>query len=188
VSVGAGGPGYFITTERRPPHHLYSRLPEAIAERPEATPPPRAGWAFDPEPPEGGLEIGGRVRVLMSHIAATSWEYDPAAGVFRRFQNDLPHQVTGPERIGAANVVLLDIEVRERDSHNAPVYRLEGEGDALLLRDGRAYEIGWAKAGTAEQLELLDGVRPATLAPGPTWVMLTYDGTIDDVLEDLEQR
>jgi hypothetical protein len=188
VSVGAGGPGYFTTTARRPPHHLYSRLREAIAERPEATPPPRAGWAFDPEPPEGGIDIEGRVRVVMSHIAATSWEYDPEVGVFRRFQNDLPHEVTGPERIGAANVVLLDIEVRERDSHNAPVYRLEGEGDALLLRDGRAYEIAWAKAGTTEQLELLDGIRSATLAPGPTWVMLTYDGTVDDVIEELEQR
>jgi hypothetical protein len=188
VSVGAGGPGYFTTTERRPPHHLYSRLPEAMAERPEATPPPRVGWAFDPEPPEGGIDIEGRVRVLMSHIAATSWEHDPEAGVFRRYQNDLPHQVTGPERIGAANVLVLDIDVRERDSHGAPVYLLEGEGDALLLRDGRAYELTWAKAGTTERLELLDGVRSATLAPGPTWVMLTYDGTVEDVIEELEQR
>jgi hypothetical protein len=188
VSVGAGGPGYFITHERRPPHHLYSRLREAIAERPEATPPPRVAWNVDPEPPDGGIGIEQPVRVLMSPIAATTWEYDVEAAVFRRYQNDRPHQVTGPGRIGAANVVLLDIEVAERDSHGAPVYSLEGEGEALLLRDGHAHAIGWAKAGTAEQLELTDGVRPATLAPGPTWVMLTYDGTVDAVLADLEGR
>jgi hypothetical protein len=188
VSVGAGGPGYFITHERRPPHHLYSRLREAIAERPEATPPPRAAWEVDPEPPGGGIPVAEPVRVLMSPIAAATWEYDPDAGLFRRYQNDRPHQVTGPGRIGAANVVLLGVEVAERDSHGAPVYSLEGEGEALLLRDGHAHEIGWAKAGTTEQLELTDGVRPATLAPGPTWVMLTYDGTVDAVLADLEER
>jgi hypothetical protein len=185
VSVGAGGPGYFTRPERRAPHHLYSRLPEAIAERPEAGSPRPVAWDIDEEPPPGGVTVDGRVRVLMSPIAATSWEYDADHGLFRRFQNDLPHRVTGPDRIGAANVVLLDIEVPERDSHDAPVYDLDGGGEALLLRDGRAYEIGWAKSGTAGQLELRDGVRPATLAPGPTWVVLTYDGTLDDVVDDL---
>ena len=180
TTVGAGGPGYFIVDHRNPPHHLYSRPHEALAERDASAPDP-SPWRFDEEPPDGGRAIEEPVRVLMSHIAATTWDYDEEAGVFRRLQNDRPHEVTGEGRIGAANVVLLDVPVPERDSHNAPVYDLEGEGDALLLREGRAYDVRWTKGGEREPLDLRAGDDEAVLAPGPTWVMLTYDGTIDDL-------
>jgi hypothetical protein len=189
VTVGAGGPGYFTDTPRRQaPHHLYTRLAEAIAERPEAEPVPPSPWRFEAEPPPGGHRVEDGLRIVMSPIAATGWEYDEDAEVFRRLQNDRPHEVTGAGRIGAANVVLLDVAVPERDSHGAPVYDLDGDGAALLLRDGTAYEIAWAKDGDAGPLELVDGDHRAALRPGPTWVMLTYDGTIEAVLDDLSER
>jgi hypothetical protein len=189
VTVGAGGPGYFTDTPRRQaPHHLYTRLAEAIAERPEAEPVPPSPWRFEAEPPQDGHPVEDGLRIVMSPIAATGWEYDEDAGVFRRLQNDRPHEVTGAGRIGAANVVLLDVEVPERDSHGAPVYDLDGDGAALLLRDGAAYEIAWAKDGDAGPLELVDGDHRAALRPGPTWVMLTYDGTIEAVLDDLTEQ
>lgn len=181
VSVGAGGPGYFTDPARNAPHHLYIRLDEALVER-EAPPPLRKPWTFDERPPEGGSELPERLRILMSPIAATSWEWDEQAGLFRRFQNDRPHEVTGPDRIGAANVVVLDVPVDGRDSAGAPVYVLDGAGPAWLLRDGRVHRIAWSKAGDRGQLRLVDDEDEANLAPGPTWVVLTYDG----VLESLE--
>lgn len=182
TTVGAGGPGYFTQDHRSAPHHLYSRLPEAVAER-QAPAPPAPPWRFDQEPPPGGHRLTEPLRVLMSPIAATTWDYDEAAGVFRRLQNDRPHEVTGPDRIGASNVVLLDIEVTGRDSAGAPVYRMEDEGDALLLRDGRLYDIRWEKPDVRSHLRLVDGTHDARLRPGSTWVLLTYDGRVDELRE-----
>ena len=184
TSVGAGGPGYFTQDHRNAPHHLYSRLPEAVAER--DAPAPRAKpWRFSQDPPAGGQQLTEPLRVLMSSIAATTWEYDEDAGVFRRFQNDRPHEVTGPDRIGASNVLILDVPVTGRDSAGAPVYRMEDGGAALLLRDGRLYEIGWEKPDVDAHLRLVDGTDDARLRPGSTWVLLTYDGRVDELLEQV---
>ncbi len=184
TSVGAGGPGYFTQAHRNAPHHLYSRLPEAVAER-DAPAPPAKPWSFSQDPPAGGHRLTEPLRVLMSSIAATTWEYDEDAGVFRRLQNDRPHEVTGPERIGASNVVILDVTVTSRDSAGAPVYRMEDQGDALLLRDGRLYEIGWEKPDVRAHLRLVDATHDARLRPGSTWVLLTYDGRVDELLEQV---
>lgn len=182
TSVGAGGPGYFTRDHRNAPHHLYSRLPEAVAER-EAEPPPPLPWRFDEEPPAGGRTLEEPLRILMSPIAATTWDYDEQAGVFRRLQNDRPHEVTGPGRIGASNVVVLDLPVHGRDSKGAPAYDLVGTGEALLLRDGRMYDIEWAKDGADDHLALGDGEHEARLRPGSTWIQLTYGGTVDELRE-----
>ena len=185
VSVGAGGPGYFTDPARNAPHHLYSRLDEALAER-DAPGPPAKPWRFDERPPSGGRALDGRLRVLMSSIAATSWEWDESARRSRRFQNDAPHLVTGPDRIGATNVVILDVPVTGRDSAGAPAYEIDGTGDAWLLRDGRVFQVGWTKDGDEGQLDLVEGVDEALLAPGPTWVLLTYDGVLDSLADQLE--
>lgn len=184
VTVGAGGPGYVLDPSRRPPHHLYSRLREAVAAR-EAPAPPAKPWRFATDRPRDGWGLDGPVRVLMSPVAATTWAYDPEAGVFRRRQNGRPHEVTGPGRIGAANVVLLDVPVHGRDSAGAPAYELSGAGDALLLRDGRAHRIGWSKVREDAHLRLEDREHRAVLRPGPTWILLTHDGVVADLAAQL---
>jgi hypothetical protein len=178
--VTEGGPGFYRDGSRRAPHNLYSRLPEAAASR-DAAPAAAAPWRFDAQPPEGGRAVTGRVSVPVSRSAIAGWDYDEDAGLFRRLQNGVPHTVTGDGAIGAANVVVLDVPVTGRDSHGAPVYVPQGSGDALLLRDGRAFDVGWSKASRDEQLDLVDGADEAMLAPGPTWVVLTYDGGLSRV-------
>jgi hypothetical protein len=66
--------------------------------------------------------------------------------------------------------------VTVQDAHAAPLYDLTGTRDATLLRDGRSYAVRWSKTGRDAPVELLDGPDPAVLKPGPTWVVLTYDG------------
>lgn len=178
--VTEGGPGFYRDGARPAPHNLYVRLPEAVAAR-EAAPAAPSPWDFRAEAPDGGRRVTGRVSIPVSRYATAGWEYDDQAGVFRRFQDGRPHTVTGERRIGAANVVALDVPVTGRDSHGAPVYALEGAGAALLLRDGRAYDIGWSKAGTHAALDLTDDRHPALLAPGPTWVVLTYGGALSRI-------
>ena len=178
--VTEGGPGFYRDSARSSPHNLYTRLPEA-AEARDADRAAPAPWTFGEEAPAGGQEITGLVSISVSRSATTGWEYDEDEEVFRRHQDGAPHQVTGDGVIGAANVVVLDVPVGGRDSHGAPQYDLDASGDALLLRDGRAYEVRWEKDGVTSPLEVVDGADEAVLAPGPTWVVLTYDGAITRV-------
>jgi hypothetical protein len=177
TTVTEGGPGFFRDGSRRAPHNLYLRAHQALAAR-EAPPAAPAPWTFDADGPAGGATVEGRVSVPVSRSATVGWEYDEEAGVFRRFQNGNYHAVTGDGAIGAANVVFLDVRVAGRDSHGAPLYDLTGSGAATLLRDGRSYDVRWSKAGRDAALELLDGDGPAVLAPGPTWIVLTYGGVL----------
>jgi hypothetical protein len=177
TTVTEGGPGFFRDSARRAPHNLYLRPQQTLQARqaPAAEPAP---WTFDDEPPAGGAAVGDRVSAPVSRSATVGWEYDEEAAVFRRYQNGTYHAVTGSGAIGAANVVFLDVRVAGRDTHGAPLYDLTGEGAAALLRDGRAYDVRWAKAGRDEPLEFLDGADTAALKPGPTWIVLTYGGVL----------
>jgi hypothetical protein len=177
TTVTEGGAGFFRDGARRAPHNLYVRAPETLAAR-DAEPAPDAGWAFAEEAPPGGRDAAGRVTASVSRSSSVGWEYDAGAGVYRRFQGGSAHRVTGEGVIGAANVVFLELGLDGRDSYGAPLYRFDGTGDALLLRDGQAYDVRWSKAGRDGAFELTVGDEPAVLKPGPTWIVLTYGGAL----------
>lgn len=174
------------------PHDLFVRVAEAraVAEESGAAAFAGLGWRFDEQPPDGetagagdgtgqdgddaaGSDDGGAgVEIPMSRSFTTSWTYDDQAGVYRRSQDGTPSEVTGEGRIGAANVVVLAVRHYVGDS-GFPETDVLGQGDALILRDGRRYAATWSKPTAAAPLELLtpDG-EPFPLAPGRTWIHL----------------
>lgn len=177
-AVTEGAPGFVRDGARKAPHNLYIRpgdLLEAAGQQPAVRPVP---WRFG-DLPSGGRPVEGRATVPMSSSYVTGWEYDPEHEVWRRYQDGTYHAVTGPDAIGAANVVILQVPTAGVDDKGGVVYRLEGEGEALLLRDGVALRIGWAKAGRGEEL-LLTG-EGAVLRPGPTWILLGTDQVLAKV-------
>lgn len=160
----------------------------ALLEKGAALPgaePARPVFTHDPEPPAGAVTCaadapacGEELTVRFSGAAVTGWTYDAGAGVYRRSQNGEPSVVTGPGRIGAANVVVLGMQVGTGgccDAAGTPftVTTVVGEGPAVVLRDGRRYDVTWRKTSPAAHLELLaDGDTPLPLAPGATWIHL----------------
>jgi hypothetical protein len=191
VLVTEGGPGFYRSAERRAPHDLYVRLPEAleaVAARGATPPADEAAWRFEDAPPPGAVDCppdaedcqppGDVVHVAMSSTYRTTFTYDREAGVYRRDQNGRPTVVTGTGRIGAANVVVLATEQYESgccDTAGNPYVetRATGAGPAVALRDGRWYEVRWRKTAAGAPLELLDGEgAPFPLRPGATWLLL----------------
>jgi hypothetical protein len=200
VLLTEGQAGFYRSAERRAPHDLYVRLPEAVAavaERGAMPPSPEAGWRFADDPPQGaetcpadaeGCEDpGGAVAVAMSSSFRTDFTYDAEAGVYRREQDGAPSEVTGEGRIGAANVVVLATEHYRGgccDTAGNPYIetRASGEGRAVLLRDGRWYEGRWSKADATSPLLLHDADgEPLQLKPGPTWVLLPSEDRVPSV-------
>jgi hypothetical protein len=174
-------------SSRRAPHNVYaageSLFGYAAERAPAATPLP---WAFSEEPPEGAIDCaepcdldpGKLVSVAMSRASTTRFEYESAAGVYRRFQNGEPHLVTGEGRIGADNVVVLGMRVGDGGCCDTAGGRytattIVGEGRGVVLRDGRRYEISWSKPSPGAHVSFFgaDG-RPFALKPGSTWLLL----------------
>ena len=184
-------PGFERDPSRRAPHNLYvspSGLWDAAGDLPPASEP----WPIDAldlvgadpaEPPEGGGEIDG-IDLRFSPYASAAWRWDGERWL--RDQQGGPHLDDAGEQFGAANVVVVRVgltPVGRTDAANQPVYDLDiiGEGEAVVLRDGRAYEAHWRKDGAGEQFrwETPDG-EPLPLGAGPTWVeFVPLDGTAD---------
>ena len=142
-------------------------------------------FARDATPPPGAVpcdaavpDCGTATTIRFSGAAVTGWTWDGDAGVYRRDQDGEPSRVTGAGRIGAANVVVLGMRVGEGgccDAAGTPFTEttILGDGAAVVLRDGRRYDVRWRKPSATSHLELLaaDG-SPFPLAPGATWIHL----------------
>jgi hypothetical protein len=171
-------PGFFRDAGRYAshpyaPHDLFVRPAEALAtvEAAGAQPLGDLGWVFEEEVQAGGAPVTD-VEVPMSRYYSTGWSYDAGAGVYRRSQEGLPFEVTGPGRIGASNVVVVAVR-HYVGASGYPETDVLGSGDGLVLRDGRRFEIRWEKATATAPLRLVGGDgQPFPLAPGPTWILL----------------
>jgi hypothetical protein len=179
ISEGTA-PGFFrdnagsYASDPVAPHNLFLRPEEAldaVVDR-GAEVLGDLGWTFDDDLPDGDDGPGTELEVAMSDSFTTGWTYDPDAERYRRSQNGRPSLVTGPGEIGAANVVVLDVRHYVGDS-GYPETDALGEGDALILRDGRRYLARWSKPAVADPLALRTADdEPFPLKPGPTWLLL----------------
>ncbi len=180
VPITEGAAGFFRddgTYASHPvaPHNLFLRPEPALDAVIEggAQPLGPLGWLFSDDPPTGP-DVGDAedLEVEMSTSFRTGWSYDESAGVYRRAQNGEDSEVTGPGRIGAANVVVLAVR-HYIGASGYPETDVLGEGEALVLRDGRRSPARWAKAAETDPLLVLtaDGAEPFPLKPGATWIL-----------------
>ena len=166
------GPPRFSRRDDRPaPHDLYVR-PGELLEAGDLPPPPvEPVWEFSDRAPPGGRPVSD-LTVTLSPVSETGWTYDGDQGTYARLQDGEPHEVEGPGRIGATNVVIMGAEVEPLEDDLVSI-TLIGEGPAIVLRDGQRYDGRWTKPDAATHLALRDHdgeVLP--LKPGPTWVVV----------------
>lgn len=171
---------------RRAPHNVFGAGADlfgfAQGRVPRAAP---TGWLFTPGLPAGAVlcrapcreDPGRSVTVRMSHTSVSRFDYDPTTGRYRRFQDGRPMRVTGPGRVGAANVLVLAMAVRQAgccDSAGNPLQQTQvlGGGRAVVLRDGKRYEGTWWKNSPASHYQVTVAGLPFAFKPGPTWTLL----------------
>lgn len=183
-------------SSRRSPHNVFARGEDLFDEaEDEVGPAEPVGWSFEEDIPTGSVpclepcedDPGADIRVSMSSQSQTGFTYDEDAELYRREQNGTPQEVTGPGRIGAANVLVLATEIRQEgccDPAGNPLFVTEivSSGRALILRDGNLYEGRWAKASPDGHVQVLgtDG-RAFPFKPGPTWVMFAPESGVPTV-------
>ena len=180
ATITEGAPGFFrdqgeYASHPFAPHDLFLRVEDALAAVTErgARPLTDLGWVFSDEPPAATDGDGTSLEIAMSDAYRTTWQYDADAGLYRREQNGAPFIVTGADRIGAANVVVLEVR-HYVGASGYPETDVIGAGDAIVLRDGQRYPARWSKPTATDPLQILDanGAEPFPLRPGPTWLHL----------------
>jgi hypothetical protein len=171
---------YERDSSRSAPHNVYSSvvdLQTAAADAGyESVAAPRT-LVFGEVPEElAGAPVAARLEIPFAGGNDAAWMWDEAAGSWQRDVEGMPHADEGSGLpYSAANVIVLFAETVEtgmRDSAGSVVLdiRLEGSGDAIVLRGGRRYDVRWTSSpdspprfATAEGTEL-------PLAVGKTWI------------------
>jgi len=177
-------------------HSLFAR-PDIVWEEAKDrgvynTEPKLNGMTFSEALPEGGTETAQVTIDYPGKGPAIRWEYDADSGKWKSWQQmqlgepedftpDMDY-LTG-DQLAWDNVVILyaDYYLADfiEDEPNqllsiGPV--LDGEGDAVLLRDGQRFEVRWERAKGESMVHLLDADGNfIAFKPGQTWWnVITY--------------
>jgi hypothetical protein len=138
---------------------------------------------FSEEPPEGS-QPATQINIPYPHRdMVVDYRYDQDSGAYLRWNGGEPHlDALSGEQISVTNVVVLyathvDTDIYEdepRRNHPSVQIQLWGTGDAVVFRDGLAYEGLWARPQRDDMVVFRDseGQIPIPLKPGNTWIQL----------------
>jgi hypothetical protein len=173
---------------RRAPHNLYTNAAALLqAAAPGAgAPPPVFRYRAPGEPYVGGaLDTSGYVVDFGGGVRA-EYVWDAERGGWDRFQVDQSHRrgnsaTVDSEGVQVApqNVVILFLPYGQSPSDaRSPMALSTGEGDAVVLTDGKAIVGRWVRPNALSGWELVDQAgNPIRLTPGRTWVALPEVGS-----------
>jgi DUF3048 family protein len=162
---------FFRALDRPAPHNLFAR-PLELWRAGAGLPPAASAWPFSSRPPLGG-QPAPNTWIVFSPSADVEWTWHAKRHAWLRRQDGRVHRVSSGAQVAAENIVVVmtpgGIDAGSESSINA--LEVIGEGTAVVLRDGLAYNIRWRKASPFSQFEWVTrGGSPLPLAPGRTWV------------------
>ena len=168
--------GFFRRSDLPAPHNLMAR-PANLFQAGEDLPSAAVPWPIEGDVPPGGRSVS-RARLDLSEHARADWSWDATTRRWLRSQDGAAHRDASGGRQMADNVVIVEVATRpgtRTDAGGHPTVEIDviGEGDATILRNGRAYTARWRKDGPKEQFEwtTVSG-ETLPLAPGRTWIEL----------------
>jgi hypothetical protein len=180
-------PGYYRTGEDKPFEHTLYGIPESFWESLDTmgqnNPPAfTANMTFSSEPPTGGAPASA-LEIRFRQFGTVDWVYDSETNRYWRWADDEEHiDANTGEQISAANVVLvlaihqLDMSICEHQVETtchafSTEIQIWGEGDAVILRDGRQYEVTWKRENRSDMLTFWDeDGNQVPLQIGNTWI------------------
>ncbi len=123
-----------------------------------------------------GLQFAGQqvdeVRIPVGGSSFNpTWRWNEREGVWERFYGDEPVRSKSGEHVAYENLVVQFVEVRGEESI------VVGEGDAVVLADGKMVQGRWVRQTLDDVTTYLDeSGREIELTPGRTWVHLPRTG------------
>lgn len=158
------------------PHNLFAHPAQLLAGATDASQAKDIGLRFGDAPP-GGTPT--QTQTVRYPAAQTTFDWSAGDGRWLVSMDGAPLMATEGGQVGAATVVIQYVPVHDSQLHDvkgnvSPFAETVGAGNALVLRDGQAYEARWSRptpdGGTSFTLP---SGQPMPFAPGPVWTMLT---------------
>ena len=149
------------------------------------------GMYFNPIAPEGN-QLAPKVTVKYATTTISEWVYDPLSEKYLRYIDavdpntgdfsivPLTDRLTD-EQITADNVIVLFVYIFETSPtlHDYELSDFQG-GQALLFRNGQAFELHWQASGLFQPLQFFDANGDLfPLKPGQTWIHLIGETSTD---------
>lgn len=174
VSVTDNGPGFRRDSSRVAPHNLYGD-PEVLLERGGGGHPPEdVGFRFGDPAPGGKKATSVATNYPASRMRAS---YDATSKTFEISTNGKVEidAITG-DPVAPRTIVVQKVEMDESKnvtrSGTSPEAQLVGEGQVIVLRDGKAWEGEWSREDDEAPTELTVDGEVLTFADGPVWIWL----------------
>jgi hypothetical protein len=168
--------GYFRDLHRIAPYNLYTRTSRLLAEAKGASKARDIGFRFGP-PPRGG--VGASVYHVVYPAAAFTFRWSGAQHRWLVWMDGKPAMATEGGQLGGPTVVVQYVKVRTSGflelGIRPPYANTVGSGRAVVLRDGRSYQVHWSRpsADGGTTFTLPDG-RLMPFARGQVWVVFGY--------------
>ncbi|MCX5208030.1 DUF3048 domain-containing protein [Kitasatospora sp. NBC_00240] len=167
---------FFRGTSRPAPYNEYVVPSGILRASPDAATARDIGFRFG-DPPTGGVpadSFGARMPA-----ASFTFNWSATAGRYLVALDGKPARTTDGGQLGAPTVVVQRVDERTsplglRDSagHLVPFAPTVGSGEAVVLRDGRAYQGTWSRTGPDAGTTFSYAGQPMTFHPGQVWVVL----------------
>ncbi len=145
-----------------------------------ATPPRYRGWQWSEQPPRLAQRAHTITIPYSAEYSDVTYDYDPAAGAYRRSILGEPHvdDLTG-EQLAADNVAVLYVNhaptliVEDALGNKSVEIQLWGQGRMQLFRDGTVQEGVWLRPQREDPLLFVDqDMQPLELKPGNVWIQI----------------
>lgn len=179
-----------LRADRSRPYKTYANTAEMRALGARASRPPELFNFLDEGEPFAApfATPASRATVTFGPGTVTRWDWDAAAGKWKRSINGLPHRTDAGTQFAFTNVILQTVPYRPtpyRDQSGAGVDEAvtTGTGDAILLSGGQQVPLRWTKGSDRAVTMFTDATgRSLRLPVGQTWVVLVPKGTAVNVV------
>ncbi len=168
--------GYFRSSSRIAPYNLYAKTRTLLSEAKGASKARDIGFRFGPAP------AGGKRTSLYNvayQSAAFRFGWSAAQHRWLVWMDGSPAKAADGKQLGGHTIVVQYVRVGtsgflERGSR-PPFAHTVGSGRAMVLRNGRAYQVHWSRpsADGGTTFTLPDG-RRMPFAPGQVWVVYGF--------------
>jgi hypothetical protein len=175
VSGDRGGYGYWRQPGRPAPYNFFGNGQQLLSRAPGAAVAHDVGFRFSTDVPAGGRPVSRVVAHYPSTQMAFTW--DPAQKRWLAALDGRAARATEGGVLGGTTVIIQYVSVTpsgygDKYGGITPLSRTVGSGPALVLRDGRAYNVTWRRPTASSGTHFLLAGKDFPLAPGQIWVLL----------------
>ncbi|MBA9005102.1 DUF3048 domain-containing protein [Thermomonospora cellulosilytica] len=179
VSQETGGSAYYRSGARQIPYNLYADPRDLLKRAPRADRPRDIGFRFGPAP-EGGRPTRSFTARWPSASMGFTWSAKEKRWLTThdgRTNTAAEGGVVGPQTVVVQYAKTTRSRYKDVNGAYTPVVHTVGSGRAVVLRDGKSYDVRWSRpsADRGTTYTTADG-RPMTFATGQVWIVLVNDG------------